>query len=510
MYLQSWLRQPVLCTLLAAFTLFVLLSFNPRFYFLFDPNFFHLDEGFNLMKGMLIHKGLSLYREIWSDQPPFFSYLCAALYGIWGNNVQVYRGATLLIFLFSMGFFTVAVYRRVGLVAAVVLLLALGSPSELTEYAVIAHIAVPSVALAMLGIAWQLQSKRDVVVDIPWVLACCCFSFSMATKLWTILIAGASLLQLFLDSSPAVRMRKALASIALTSALLLFFFVESLLDDPLLLYRQLVLPYLNYSGDATYSVFVRAGQDRCVYLLGGAAIAAVLSLRQRSFVLPGVWFLLGLGALMVQSVFREHYMTLIFPAAAVLFGCTAQDFIQKLWRSPKECFSKRVSFFSAAALIGMGYSSLSYFDPRSDYPITDWRYSKLNIELFNRVEAFNDHLHLVLTDLPYVAFLLNKPTLPRMTVLSRRRINSSSVSAEELAAAVQQAKPELLWFGRFGKILGGKVIGSSRYLIFDIGEGEEVYLERELYHKLDRLGFEVPADRKFEVELNGSYSSIVK
>jgi len=36
------------------------------------------DEGFNAIKGLLLVRGYPLYSEIWSDQPPFFTYLIAA------------------------------------------------------------------------------------------------------------------------------------------------------------------------------------------------------------------------------------------------------------------------------------------------------------------------------------------------------------------------------------------------------------------------------------------------
>jgi hypothetical protein len=38
------------------------------FFFPFRQDFFlGVDEGFNLMKGLLVHQGYALYAEIWSD-----------------------------------------------------------------------------------------------------------------------------------------------------------------------------------------------------------------------------------------------------------------------------------------------------------------------------------------------------------------------------------------------------------------------------------------------------------
>ena len=40
------------------------------------------DEGINLIKGLLVEQGYSLYTEIWSDQPPLFTYFLAVVFRI--------------------------------------------------------------------------------------------------------------------------------------------------------------------------------------------------------------------------------------------------------------------------------------------------------------------------------------------------------------------------------------------------------------------------------------------
>jgi hypothetical protein len=48
---------------------------------------FSFDEGVNLMKSLLMGKGYHLYAEIWSDQPPLFSYILTKVIGQTGNAV---------------------------------------------------------------------------------------------------------------------------------------------------------------------------------------------------------------------------------------------------------------------------------------------------------------------------------------------------------------------------------------------------------------------------------------
>jgi hypothetical protein len=47
-----------------------------------------LDEGVNLMKGMLVVRGYPLYSQIWSDQPPLFTQLLAILFRLVGFEVN--------------------------------------------------------------------------------------------------------------------------------------------------------------------------------------------------------------------------------------------------------------------------------------------------------------------------------------------------------------------------------------------------------------------------------------
>ncbi len=56
------------------------------------------DEGYNLMKAMMVVKGYTLYNQIWSDQPPLLTYLLAWMFHLKGYSVYSSR---LLILAFS-------------------------------------------------------------------------------------------------------------------------------------------------------------------------------------------------------------------------------------------------------------------------------------------------------------------------------------------------------------------------------------------------------------------------
>ena len=70
--------------------------------FLFSPfreRFeFDLDEGVEVIKGFLLARGYPMYTQIWSEQPPLFTYLLAVAFRLFGFEVDVGR---ILVLLFS-------------------------------------------------------------------------------------------------------------------------------------------------------------------------------------------------------------------------------------------------------------------------------------------------------------------------------------------------------------------------------------------------------------------------
>ena len=55
------------------------------------------DEGVELQKSMLVTKGFTLYDEIWSDQPPFVTYILALVFRLFGYRTILAQGLVLLL-----------------------------------------------------------------------------------------------------------------------------------------------------------------------------------------------------------------------------------------------------------------------------------------------------------------------------------------------------------------------------------------------------------------------------
>ena len=50
---------------------------------------FNTDEGINLIKALLVQQGYPLYLEVWSDHPPLLTHALAALFSVFGADVDV-------------------------------------------------------------------------------------------------------------------------------------------------------------------------------------------------------------------------------------------------------------------------------------------------------------------------------------------------------------------------------------------------------------------------------------
>src|SRR5262245_47748831 len=82
--LERWWMVPVI-----AFGLLILEHFRGRFGF-FD------DEGINLLKAFMVKSGFRLYSEVYSDQAPTFTWLQAALLGLFGADTEFFRQLAIL------------------------------------------------------------------------------------------------------------------------------------------------------------------------------------------------------------------------------------------------------------------------------------------------------------------------------------------------------------------------------------------------------------------------------
>ncbi len=155
------------------------------------------NEGFNLMKALLMVEGHGLYREVWSDQPPLFTFLLAGLFKVFGFSIYAARLLVLFLGALLVWAFVQIVRPKTGPLAAwAALTLLLFSPNFM-QISVSAMIMIPSLALAVLAV-WALLRFREHQQRGYLLLSGVCLALSMQTKLDTLLLIPACALELFL------------------------------------------------------------------------------------------------------------------------------------------------------------------------------------------------------------------------------------------------------------------------------------------------------------------------
>jgi tetratricopeptide (TPR) repeat protein len=161
------------------FVLLMTLAHPLSSYFETDP-----DEGNNLIKALMLSRGHGLYEEIWSDQPPLFTYALRGWFGLFGWSVAAARYLVLLTSAVMLGAVFLALRASWGLVHAIAAVLLLILAPYYGQLSVSVMLGLPALAAAVLAFsaltAWFRSGRRRWLVASAVALG-----LSVLTKLFT-------------------------------------------------------------------------------------------------------------------------------------------------------------------------------------------------------------------------------------------------------------------------------------------------------------------------------------
>ena len=437
--------------LLFATTLIVLMFLHGRFYLLFTEQYFHLDESFNLIKALLLDRGFRLYTDIWSDQPSVSSYVFALVYKFFGNQVFYYRLLVFSLFVISFSFLMLILRKYSGMIAVCFALAAVIMSPELVHFAVVANIGVPSLSLAMLAAYFALahkDSKTCLSLSVIFM------TLSLGTKFWSAIIFLSILIHLFIESKAKKKITTPLlyaGGVCFSLCVVFFFSIDS--------YRhfidQLLLPHFQMSKQTELPNMLELGRGKYwTYLLAGASVSSVLVIMKNSFLFPAVWFLTATSAFLFYRPFWEHHITIIQIPAAILFGMTCSELI-KNFGSFKEHFI-RFLFLSGSVAAFAVYYFCNLLNHDFSMPVS--KYREVPYENFRDLSAKKDKIKFIYSDVPYIAFLLDRPVPPELAVISKKRIDSGNLTAHFAALSIHKYEPEVLWMQRFNDQFGTELV----------------------------------------------------
>ena len=166
-------------------------------FLVFDVNWMHTyefdpDEGYNVIKALMLEDGFKLYNEILSDQPPAFTYILWLAFKVFGWDINV--GRLVVIAFVSLMVFGIydSVRRLYGVPAALAAIIFLIVSYKFTWVSVFVMLGQPSLAMAVMSgwglVVWYMQRSTVFLL-----LSGACLGMSISMKLFTLFIAPIAL-----------------------------------------------------------------------------------------------------------------------------------------------------------------------------------------------------------------------------------------------------------------------------------------------------------------------------
>ena len=377
-------------------------------------SFFELDvdEGINLAKSTLVSQGHALYSDIWSDQPPLFTWILGAVFRVFGFSVTLARGVILVFStLLVTSFFSLTRARFGTLPAALAtgILVASNFFARLSASVMIGMVCLSFFVMSIraLYFANEASSARK---PQPWfflsgVLAGCALCTKLFVLPWLCLLA----IQAVWKNRGAFAWLLGLAVV--------FVPVVFLCGRPAL--SQLTAPHLAAfaSGDSIGGGVMLLNQllsDWYAVILAAAGTFVVFRSRSRGEILPVLWFF---SALVILSrhrpLFYHHYVLIAIPAAWLSAVCLAKLFESRSrWAHAGVLAAVYFIFLNLTYVIDRGRRTAAYEDVQAP------QRSALIQELSGRIGK----ARWIFTDRPMYALRAGLAVPPEIAVLTHKRV----------------------------------------------------------------------------------------
>lgn len=425
----------------------------------------YFDEGYNLIKALLVLRGYSLYSQVWSDQPPLLTYLLAGLFRVNGPGVYASRLMVLLftcLLIWALVQFMRMAWGNLAAVAGAVLLILVPDFILLSASTLVGQ---PSLAMACAALLFlALWHRRG---GAWWlVLSAAAMSFSLLIKLYTGFLLPVFGLGLLIGSYSG-RAEKSWwqviqpASIWSGVVLGLTAGLGWLLGGPDSL-AQLTQPHLAASQAVAeleennllpITYYLRTAWP--LLLLALLALYPLVKKRLWLMLYPLAW---GATALLIllnyAPVWSHHALLVTVPAAMLAGGALSEALRQgaRLLRGPRPAASDWLLLFSSLVALGL----LVYLRaPDLQTIVHDYRRFQVEerfpyeLTVQKKIDQYAPQTTWMVTDMPMFAFRAGLSVPPNLAVISGKRFLAGDLTEEEILSIVRETRPEQVLIGRF-------------------------------------------------------------
>ena len=425
----------------------------------------YADEGFNVMKGLLVERGYALYSQIWSDQPPLFTYLLAILYRWNGESIYASR---LLVLLFSCllvwGFvqYLRLAWGNAAALAGVILVILLPHFPTLSAAALIGQPSLAMAMVSMLALAgWHKRHKRFFLV-----LSAVALGISLLFKLYTAFLAPIFVIGLvtseyfFLDKQDN-GWRKLSPALIWSLTFLIFTLLAGVIAVGPGNISQLILPHFaasqaDLSGETQiYPITFYLRESWAILLLAILGIGYAFQQRRWLMCYPIAWMACAaLILLNTRPVWFHHQMLITLPAAQLAGGAAADTLhlLHRAIRSPSSLGKSWVWLGSGIVALLLVLATrpaqaISQFETPGA-AATEQR-APFEDRVMRKINQYAERTNWMVTDLPMFAFRAGIPVPPNLAVISGKRFVSGALTEETIIETVREYSPEQVLIGRF-------------------------------------------------------------
>jgi 4-amino-4-deoxy-L-arabinose transferase-like glycosyltransferase len=459
------------------------------------------DEGYNLMKAMMMVKGYFLYSQIWSDQPPFLTYLLAWLYQLRGFSVYSSR---LLILAFScllvwsvVQFLRLAWGKTAALLVGMLLILVPYFP--LLSAAVM--VGQPSLAMACVSLlfltAWHRKPK-----GVFLIFSALAFSLSIMTKLFTAPIAITFVIGLVAAQYAADQTEQSLLQLLLPALLWSVTFIAFTAIAGIWLsgtqnISELFQPHLAASQASVYPPNEQL-LPITYYLLDAwpimllALFGVVFVLQQRRWLMlyPLAWMLSSVVELLaLKPVWYHHQLLITIPAAifaAVAAGETFHAILDRLRRQLELRQNRILIAGSLVSLVLVGAfrvpDTYTFFRQQANADATQRH--PFEDKLLKKIDQYAPQTNWMLTDSPMFAFRSGVKVPPNLVVISWKRLAAGDLNEKEILNSLLTLKPEQVLFTRFQFNALNKYLADNYDLVLEREDNKtRLYIRKDLRYQ---------------------------
>jgi hypothetical protein len=403
---------------------------------------FYEDEGINLLKAYLVAGGHPLYREVYSDQAPLYTWILAAAIKLVGADYERLRQIAIAFGALGLAAIFAVTAELGGLVAGAVTVVLLSCLAPIQKFFTSVVISTPGLALGCCGLYAALAARRHLPPTRA-AAAGAMLGLACASKL--------AFAYLLLPTALALALRRRLAhgsgaSWAALQGWLLAGWAAALLLVAAFCDVKPMLPQLVGPHWAAWAAFTpEARESRQALLLGhhlvplylGAAIAAAVIVRRApsTLLVLGPWLALSASWMLVYRPIWAHHLPEILLPGAVAVGVAAAA-------SGRPWLASPYGLPAAVAALALCLASVTAYD--------EWRVTWDNVPR-SALERVGDEIAAatrpddwVLVDRPIVAFSARRQVPPALAMISRKRIATGDLTGDSLLAALGNFRPRVV------------------------------------------------------------------